>query len=322
MALIEQWQERLEKLSDEALDGLTRATELGELNFGSTVAKLRAIRQVVEALSQEDPRELPSQLPTQVAQQLDQVLIYVDQMRSFTLAQDQASTTRSNLDTNVENLKEWFLKEVRPHLRGRAVDVSATAAELQSIMQKARTTASEADALINKLRQAAGEAGATELSSHYRTQAENHSTQADRFLKATIGGVVGTAILGFVLFVIVPPPVGSADQGHWGEFVREVLIRLFFLGIATSVVAFLVRNYRINKHLEISNQEKRNALNTYPLFREAATTDEAQDLVTAQLASAVFGHTDTGFLSGSHDKTIIENVPGVTGLLQPRSPSL
>lgn len=319
----EDWQQRLEPLSDENLAELARERELGELNFASVVEKLNVIRRLVQALGLEPDDELPSAVVTQVTAQLDQVVTIISQIQAFTLAQDQAATQRTNLETQVENYREWFVQNVRPHLRGTETDISASKAQIEDALIKATDASTEIDELLNRLRRAAGEAGATELSSYYQRQSTNHETQAGRFLIGAVAAFVFTLALGIVLFVVAPISITSTSTVavEWTQLTRSLIARLFFLGLSTYVLAFAVRNYRINRHLQTTNEEKRNALNTYPLFVAAAPTAETENIVTSAVATSVFGATDTGYLDGSNDRTIIENAPGLTALLTSRPPA-
>lgn len=77
------------------------------------------------------------------------------------------------------------------------------------------------------------------------------------------------------------------------------------------VVGFLSRNYRVEKHLQIVNEQKRNALSTYSLFTQAASTGEVQNLITAEVVHAAFGSADTGYLNTDTARTIIEGQPAL-----------
>lgn len=318
-----EWQDRLVKLSDTELKSLPREKELGDLNFAEAVSKIRTIRRLVEALAQEDPEELPAAIRAQVSGQLDQVNALADQMKAFTLNQDQAATQHQSLVQQVEGQREWFATQVRPQLRGVLKDLSTKGAEAEEAARRSSIASGEIDKLLKNVRQIAGEAGANETSAFYERQAKNHGDQAKWFLVASAALALVLAVLGFVFFVAKPPPVDSSVSAgaQWIEFVRSLFIRLFFLGIVSYGLGFSVRNFRINKHLQVANEEKRNALNTYVLFAEAATTDQGRDLTTAEVVHAAFRTTDTGYLAPVQEKTVLEDQTGIAGLLRLRPPA-
>lgn len=313
------WQDKLSRLSDDALDKLPRVDDLGALNFTSVVPKLRSIRKLVEALTQENPDDLPTALVPTVTSQLDQVLAQVDQMASFTVAQADPQTLRQQIEAQVDAGKEYFTSYVRPQLTSGAADVAASLAEVTTAAEATKAAAREAEGILATLRGAAGEVGATEMSAHYDHQATIHRNQSRVFLGLLALAVGGTIFLIYQVLLANQPIVdlNVVQSTQWVEFVRSLVQRVVPLGVATYVVAFLQRNYRINKHLQVVNEFKRNALNTYPMFSKAVESLPARDAITAEVAGAVFVTPDTGFLSGSTDRTIVENGPGLLGLLRP-----
>jgi hypothetical protein len=174
--------------------------------------------------------------------------------------------------------------------------------------------AAEIEALLTQVRGAAGAAVAKSLSGYYATSAGEYSKRAFRFLLAMIASIIGLAALAIYAFLINPPPVQSGDNTT-EIFIRSLVIRLLFLGIAGTAVAFTSRNYRVSKHLQVVNEAKQNALDTYGVFARSAPTAEAATIITAELVRAVFGLPDSGFLSSDGDKTIIETQPALTSLL-------
>jgi hypothetical protein len=305
----------IDKLSDPHLEGLRRETELGELNFASTVEKLRTIRVTLEALEQESANDLPAQRKEGALGyegQIDQVL---EEMRTFTLAQDQAQTQRTNIENRVEGVREWFVANIRPFLRAKDVDAAAASTTLVD----ARHAADEIRQLLDRLRVQAGEVGAGKLSARYEGQATGHSSRAAAFLSATAIALALIAVLGIYLFVWNPLPTKTTASDHWEEFARGLVIRAFFLGLAAWVLAFLSRSYRVEKHLQVVNEQKQNALDTYALFTEAAAVPELQGIVTAELARTIFSLTETGYLTDEQVKTVIENQPSLLSALRPSS---
>jgi hypothetical protein len=127
--------------------------------------------------------------------------------------------------------------------------------------------------------------------------------------------VVGTAGAAIPLFASLHVSLNLRGGTQWEQFVRDLVIRLFFLGILSYALAFCVRNYRVNKHLEVVNQQKTNALDTYPLLTEAAISDTARDLIAAELVRTVFEPGDTGYLGEDQERTVIDNQAGLLGAI-------
>jgi hypothetical protein len=88
---------------------------------------------------------------------------------------------------------------------------------------------------------------------------------------------------------------------------------VFSLGVVSFSLAFPLRNYRVNSHLQVAHEQKRNAPNTYLDFVEA-TTPSAHDIVTTELVRFVFSEAQVGYLDTIGDKTIIDSSAGMVGL--------
>lgn len=112
------------------------------------------------------------------------------------------------------------------------------------------------------------------------------------------------------------PPDYAADNTaeQWLEVARGTVARLALLAIVGFAVAFCVRNYRVNMHLEVLNKRRENALNTFGLMQASVTSENARNIVVGELVRAVFTSEETGHLTAATERTDIES-PGGAGML-------
>ncbi|MDQ3380157.1 MAG: hypothetical protein M3546_07515 [Actinomycetota bacterium] len=99
---------------------------------------------------------------------------------------------------------------------------------------------------------------------------------------------------------------------------RGLAPRLFVLGLAAFGLGFFSRNYRVARHQQVVNEHKRNALRTYNRFLGTITRDEERDLVTAELARRVFENVESGYITSSSEKTVIETTPTILSAMRPQ----
>lgn len=322
--MADELQATIETLEDGSLEKFKRESVLGDLHFGSVTEKLGVIRQILEAFSQERAEELPSGIISGVNGQVAQLEGLLQRMREFTLQQDNPNADRAQIEAEVEGIREWLTQNVRPQLRGAQIKDTTERADLDANLRRARVGSREIERLLSKARAAAGEAGAGRMSSYYSGQADKFSGQARLFLLGVLASVVVLVVLGLFLFVFEPIPFDEATNGpQWEEFVGDLALRVFFLGIAGYALAFTARHYRIARHLAVANDQKRAALDTYPLLIEALPMpeeggQEVRNLVTAEAARAAFGPIDSGFLSEDRERTVIETQPTLSGLMRPQ----
>jgi hypothetical protein len=301
--------------TDEQIEAVSRP-DLGEdLNFSKAATTIRVIRDIANAIRGEDPEQLPDNLLGEVETHRGQLVQIANEIVEFKVAQANPVDARDQIIRRINQERQWFATEVRPHIRGTDVSLS----DAQAVLSRATDAASEIEGILSDIRSQAGEAAATELSGYYTKQTERYHDVARSWL---IGGalvIVATAILGLDLFVWQPLPIVTAAAGdvRWEEFARGLVERLFFLGLAAYALAFVTRNYRVAKHLEVVNEQKRNALNTYTLFVAAVSDAETQNLITVELVRTIFAAVETGYLSAEQATTIIENTPSLLSAARP-----
>lgn len=314
MALPEDIQELLAPLQDSELEALRREQELGEaLHFSEAVDVALGIRRMLEALSSEEPEELPQSLFAEIRNHLGQVNGALNNIQNFDPGETQnPGNERTSYINQIKTERDWFAQEVRPQLRGDVEAVSRMIREADEARQEMIERRDEYNQLVDRLRLAAGQRGARNMSGYYSERAGTHRNQSITFFWSMVIALAATAALGLWLFVWAGPSTGDGTA----QVVRDLLVRLFFVGLATFAVAFAARNYRINKHLEIANDQKAAALDTYAMFAEAA--DEDRSIVTAALVHAVFESSDTGFLGEKQERTIVEGQSGLMSLLMRR----
>ena len=99
------------------------------------------------------------------------------------------------------------------------------------------------------------------------------------------------------------------------EVFKAIAYRLFILSFVLYIVSFCVKNYNASKHNQTVNSQKANSLNAALVLLERARTDEGNDNIMAQAASAIFSHQPTGYnkkdpenISKSVTEKIIEKV--------------
>lgn len=296
------WGDQLAALSDERIDSLPQDARLGsELSFGQVVQPIKVMRDLALALARQDPVHEPAALAPQVTEHLNAVIGHVDLIEAFT-ATDNPEVRRVNTINNIENERSWFVQSVQPFIRADAVGASAAFAELNARRDEVTKAAEEAQAALVTIREAAGEKGTSDLARFFEDQAKGHKGSADRML-------LGVAIAVGVLFavgaaLVFVPGLQIKPTSDLTQYLREVLPRLFLLGIIAYVIRFFGRNYTINKHLQVSNEQRANILRTFPTLIASGQTEVQKDRMAVIIAQAAMSAIDSGYLKHPEDKGI------------------
>ena len=312
------------QLSEEELHKAEH-TEAGEgKDFSEAVGQFRMIRRLAEAYDEAPPDERPDGPNNDAQSSLQEVVQMVKAIQELEFGSVTYHSTREQMTARAFQQGATWRNSIRQHIRNggdlaeksiEAEHLLASAkdalAQTKQVQQQAQKGEEQAEALVAKLQVLSGQVGAGKLALHYEEQAQKHANTAAKFAWG-VGGAAGVmVVVGWVLFFWMPHPTGQT----WADILPQLTVRVFTLGVLGYAVSFCAKAYRANTHLRYSNEHRKNALNTYILFRETAMSDQAQDIITTELVRAVFCAEETGFLDKASDKTIIEEQASLFGLL-------
>lgn len=296
------WGDQLALLSDDNLERLRREDDLGAaFNFGPAVETLKVIRDFVRPLSYQDPKYEPPGLAAEVTAHLEQVKNEIAQIEQYDGSGD-ANVTRQNIFTRLENERGWFAEKVGPVLgRSDTLDVAATLAELRQARDEIRELREQSAKAATATKELAGGEGARALATFFEKQATEHKDTAWNFLRIAGGLVACLVIAAGLMFLVWPIEVKLTTEDTWVQFARDLLPRLFILGVFAYGVRFAVRNYTINKHLQVSNEQRANILRTFDAL-VSSVDGEDKGRMGVLLATAAVAGIDSGYLKEPEDK--------------------
>lgn len=310
-----QFRALIDMLSDQELESVT-ARNMGELGLDEVVALLRSARLDLESAESLDENQIPSSARNEIlgGSFHDRLNALLAGMREYGPQTDNPAAARGRFLVDARFLKDQVLERVIPYVRVSEAEVQRALVDAERFVADLERTRAEVDKQIQALAQSSASTAASDLSGFYRQQANKHETAAKRFFWAAVASAGLLTVL-TVWFLFVSPPEYDADQTsqQWIEVARHTVARLALLSIAGFAVAFCVRNYRVNMHLEVLNKRRENALNTFGLMQASVTSDDARNIVVGELVRAVFMSEETGYLSIQADRTIIES-PGAAGM--------
>lgn len=338
----------LEQLSEERLTPFTRV-ELGAFTFTDTVGRLASVRRLLTSATRVDRSDLPNEFRQQATIELEALTPILNSLQNFDPKQGNPNERHTQIGNDVAALQRRLVELLGIYVSSAAAgDMSKETAlvhqvgdslregqeKLEALTTELQVQRDEYQQLLLRLQQAAGESASGQLAHYYDDQAKRHRTASNWFGGAALLLAVAAAGVSVVWFADFDPNSAakqtpgsivevSSNGDLWRTFIHELLIRSVAIGIASYVLALLVRSYRVNQHLRSINEQKRNALHTYQLFASTAVSEAARDLVTAEVVRAVFSTSETGFLAETGDKTIVESTTpmGALNLLSRLQPN-
>ena len=262
-----------------------------------------------------------------VNQQLQQFYENVRQIEDFEISDDNPKQTHDNLLQGISNscdTAKRSLRDIVGYLSSGKV--SQREAEVDDLVAKLKTENNRAEGIINetenKLAKKQEEADQLILKmqnqltekpiSQYKTifadQARKHRDGAWFWL--------GMACLGIAAFFIAfynLPTLLESGGSESTRILQNFFAKIFLLSPIYLWLNRSIKNYTAQKHLEVINTHRQNALETFDTFVTAAGGNrETRDAVLLSATEAIFDANQTGYLSakgsGADSKSPVQQI--------------
>lgn len=206
--------------------------------------------------------------------------------------------------------------ELESELRRQSLTINA---ELDSIRheinktaQDAETSRHELEVIVESARNAAKQFGVTQHATVFASQATRHRQWGHSWLCVTALSAFVLAIIaiadlrhiesdgtatGWVAYLFPTGPSSSAVSTP--TIIRSVTLRLIIYGLLSFWVGWSARNYSAQRHNEVVNQHRANALSTFQVFSNASADDlELRRAVLLRATETIFTPATTGYTGG------------------------
>jgi hypothetical protein len=176
--------------------------------------------------------------------------------------------------------------------QGRAA-VQGVRDQTQSLMNEIAQEQEEAARILEQVRKTAAERGVSQEAFYFKGEADLHRNAAGRWLKYTIAMSILVGLYGIsTLFIHKIPLISPTNNYEMAQLIAGKLILFFILAYMLSICA---KNFLSNRHNEIVNRHRQNALMTYKSLVDAGGTPEARDVILNHAAASVYQLHETGF---------------------------
>ena len=206
---------------------------------------------------------------------------------------------RDRIVVELESFYRELFKHTIPFIsvtRQTSADIKEMEAEakqsLDSIRESVNKSAAEAKKTLDtsaSVRRFAAKTGTDHNIDRYKQAQQRHAKAA----KIWLGAVLSLS----VLLVVFAAWYFCAHDSKDVEFVlghQEVAL-LFIVAVLLYAIFFCAKSYTSEKHNQVVNNNKANALDTFELFVSSANSEATKDQVLLVSAMAIFANTSTGF---------------------------
>ncbi len=208
-----------------------------------------------------------------------------------------ASQQYGEIKSNLENISDNFLDRLNDLLTQIEVQ-SLTPDKIKLKFETFKNIEKAANKIIDNLnnkkeeaekiiRQASGIQASEKSSDIFSIQALEHSKSATRWLLASLVTFFILVLLILFLFYGWRPFdkfVINAGTVFNPYYIQAIIFKLLLLSSAYFILHQCVKNYKINRHLYVTNKHRQNALTVYPTISVAGEDPETRSVVVSQAA--------------------------------------
>ena len=287
------------------------------INFSEAVPYLQQMLDMIRQLADRDITRLAFNQLNQITVGCNKLGNLIETVRSFNLNQDKPADACSLI---VERIKDAYDEVTEPlaiplaftavqatdyakierEAKGYYATIKEESDNLSAFLSKVKDDASKA---LSAVQEQAAQAGVSTNAHIFTADAGNHSTKAQKWFKATI--VVSSVTLGAALCFFIAGFIWTPTTSPAG--IQYIINKLVILSALSFGIFWCVRNYKAEKHNQILNQHRANALLTFQAFYEGTADPQVKNMILLQAAQAAFGSRPTGF--DSQEKELCGNNP-------------
>ena len=127
----------------------------------------------------------------------------------------------------------------------------------------------------------------------FKEQANKHKWAAYGWFGSTVLLIIGFCWIFYWLFNVLLRLEGTG----WVGVFQNVFTKGFFLSLVYLLLNRSIKNYNAQKHLEVINRHRQNALDTFERFVSSAARQETKEEVLLAATNAIFDANQSGYLS-------------------------
>lgn len=323
--LVEEAKQSLDRIQQFDAGTLAREEDLGiRFSFADAVPAARRLIQLYQQLGLATLDDFSDAILQQVRQQADADFNRFDSLLKFAPdTQQNPSSVRTQLISGIESAYQaTFQALYMPIAYGvsKSIDYqrmeNEARASLQAVADRADQVTEniqgqqkQVEDILQNVRKAASEQGVSQQAIYFKDEADNHATLARAWLKYTVILAVCVAIYSIATLFIHKIPFFKPTNLYDSTQLIASKVLIFF--VLSYMLVLAARNFLNNKHNEIVNKHRQNALMTFKALVDATKTEESRDVVLRSAASCIFSPQDTGYTRGQRQAS----APTVTELL-------
>jgi hypothetical protein len=318
----------LERIQGFDPESLVQHSRLGEAAFHSAVKPASKIIELFKQVPVEALGFFPDSELNTIKTLSDSLFNIFDEIMAFDINVGDNKARRDAIIQKLSSQYQSVFSKIFPFVsysvartvdfnqldqQGRAA-VQSLKDQTESILSDMKEQQDAAERMLQNVRQTAAEQGVSQKAIYFKDEADKHAAESLVWRTRTVW--ISVVIIAYgILALFAHKWAWLAPQSIY-ENVQFSLSKILIFFIFTYLLFLCSRNFMSNRHNEIVNRHRQNALLTYQALVDAGANPSSRDIVLGYAASAIYGLHDTGYTKpsegGNTVSSIIEMMPKST----------
>jgi len=324
MATLEQEKQLREKVNsylDQFLlytpESLIRREELGiGLNFEEALPFLVRTYKLFRDIKNSNLDGISYEALNQINSEVTTALTDFKNIKEFSIDKypQNAKQTRDQFIGSVRDRYDTHYKVLTPHIaysirkgtdfealelqaRGTLTELIKTKNDIITEQEKAKK---DSDSILESMRKAAIEAGVSQHAFYFKEEADQHNTNAGKWLKATYISAGLAILFGIVSIIFYFTQLKDLTVP---QTIKLALTKILIFSVLYYATIWCGKNYRAHLHNYISNKHRQNSLSTFQAFVKATDDPATRNAVLLRATEAIFNGGQSGFVTGEQESS-------------------
>lgn len=296
---------------------LIRTLSLGDWAFKELRNEFIQMKLLLSKLRLVELTIINHSILSELSRELKGLLLQLNSIAKFDVAHDRADQTKTNL---IRSFTEQFIRIIDISVKvfllsslqknqseepRQILESEKLEAKIKEAESKLTTAVAEMESALAVVRSKSKEIGVERYSLVFSTESKKNLQTSIVWLVSTILLLTAGLAYGYVLLKDLEElgthAIKSKLLSNNNFVVQITIIRLLTITILFYALSICMKNYRAQKHNQIINRHRSNALITFETFNAGATDEGTKNAVLLEATRAIFRNQPTGFSSKDSD---------------------
>jgi hypothetical protein len=322
---LQEAQASLTRIQQFTASSLVQKEKLGQSSFEEAVEPAKRIIDLFKQLPATMLEQLPESELKSIRSSADSIFALFEEILAFDVDVGDVKNRQSQFVDRLKSSYQNYFTQLYPLISfsvARTVDFNRLEEQGRAAVQNVRDLTdslmaeiadqqTEAARILEQVRQTAAERGVSQEAEYFKKEADIHRDEAEKWQTWTIWMSIVVGLYGFATLFLHKIPFLTPTNTY--ETIQLIASKLIIFFVLVYMLAISARNFLSNRHNEIVNRHRQNALMTYRTLVDAGGTAEARDVILNHAAASVYQLHDTGFTKSTESGSTTSS--SVIGLL-------